>query len=83
MPCKIEWIVNWPVIVVLLSTGRNEEFYKGEEGKNCHKIGVDSFTGLEKKVSQRKETLDLKYNESDFSEQTKQMAFTKATELCE
>lgn len=32
---------------------------------------------------QRKETLDLKYNESDFSEQMKQMAFTKGTTLRE
>ena len=50
-----------------------------------HKIGVDSFTGQEKKKChrQRKETLDLIYNESDFSEQMKQMAFTKATKLCE
>lgn len=43
--------------------------FAGQEGKKCHR--------------QRKETLDLKYNESDFSEQKKQMAFTKATKLSE
>lgn len=71
---------------MLLSRGQNEEFYKVEEGKNTIKLAWILFTGSEKKKKchrQRKETLDLIYNESDFSEQMKQMAFTKATKLCE
>lgn len=31
MPYKIEWIVNWPVILVLLSTGKDEKFCKSDE----------------------------------------------------
>ena len=36
--CRIEQIVNWPVMLVLLSRGQNEEFYKVEEGKNTIKL---------------------------------------------
>lgn len=71
---------------MLLSRGQNEEFYKVEEGKNTIKLAwILSLDRKKKKKChrQRKETLDLIYNESDFSEQMKQMAFTKATKLCE
>lgn len=71
---------------MLLSRGQNEEFYKVEEGKNTTKlVWILSLDRKKKKKCHRqsKETLDLIYNESDFSEQMKQMAFTKATKLCE
>lgn len=72
---------------MLLSRGQNEEFYKVEEGKNTTKLvwilSLDRKKKKKKCHRQSKETLDLIYNESDFSEQMKQMAFTKATKLCE
>lgn len=84
MPCKNKWTVNWSVILGLLSTDQNEEFYKGEECENAIKLAWVLSLDRDKKCHrQRKESLDLKYNESDFSEQTKQMTFTKATKLCE
>lgn len=84
MPCKTEWIVNWPVILGLLSARKNEELYKGAEGENAIKLAwILSLDWKKKCHRQRREFLDLKYNKSDFSEQPKEMAFTKATKPCE
>jgi hypothetical protein len=54
-----------------------------KRGKNTIKLVWILSLYKKKCHRQRKETLDLRYNESDFSEQMKQMAFTKAPKLCE
>lgn len=75
--------IDQSVILVLLSTGQNEELYKGKEGKNTIKLAwILSLDRKKKKCHrQRKGTLDLKYNESDFSEQTKQLNFVNSVDF--